>query len=218
MDKIYRKKLLPGVPVELIVPDGAYEGKYRTRIEEVGERVLSIGAPFEHGEVVPLREGTRVKIIFWDEVSAYSFTAKIMQRIAVPIHLFVLELPDSIVKVQRRNFVRVPVLFPMSFQTVLQDCLSDIVKGTMLDMSGGGIRFMTEEAVENRAILYTQLPLPTGDLQVPVRVCRVEKVEDSKPQRYCVSAEFNEILERDRDRVIRFVFDTQRTLRKKGLV
>ena len=214
----YKKKLMPGVPVELVVSEGEYEGKYRTRIEEVGERLISVGAPFERGEVVPLREGTKVKLIFWDEVSAYSFVAKIMQRIAVPIHLFVLEMPDTIAKVQRRSFVRVPVLYPIMFQTVTKEGLSNSNKGTMLDLSGGGLRFMTEEPVENRSLLYAQIPLPNGDLQVPVRVCRVEKVEDSKPQRYCVSIEFHEILERDRDRIIRFVFDTQRTMRKKGLV
>ncbi|ODA42503.1 flagellar brake protein [Desulfosporosinus sp. BG] len=214
----YKKKLLPGLIAELIVQEGEYEGKYRTRIEEVGERLLSVGAPFEHGEVVPLREGTKVKLIFWDEVSAYSFVARIMQRIAAPIHLFVLELPDSILKVQRRNYVRVPALYPITFQTVTKEGLSDSYKGTMLDLSGGGIRFLTEECVENRSILYFQVGLPNGDLRAPVLVCRAEKLEDSKPQRYCISTEFHEILERDRDRVIRCVFDIQRAMRKKGLV
>jgi c-di-GMP-binding flagellar brake protein YcgR len=212
------KKIVPGLVVELVVLEGEYEGKYRTRIEEVGDRVLSIGAPIAHGEVVPLRKGTKVKIIFWDEVSAYSFVATIMQRIAVPIHMFVLELPDSILKVQRRNFVRVPALYPITFQTVTKEGLSESKKGTMQDISGGGVRFLTEEPVENRSLLYAQLELPNGDLQTPVRVCRSDKVEDSKPQRYCISVEFHEIPERDRDRVIRIVFDIQRALRKKGLV
>ena len=204
--------------VELVVREGEYEGKYRTRIEEVGERLLSVGAPFEHGEVVPLREGTKVKLIFWDEMSAYSFETKIMQRIAVPIPILVLELPDSVSKVQRRNFVRVTALYPVTFQTVTREGLSDSYKGTMLDLSGGGMRFLTEERVDNRSLLYVQLALPNGDLQTPVRVCRVEKTEDSKPQRYCVSIEFHEISDRDRDRIIRCVFDLQRAMRKKGLI
>lgn len=214
----YKKKLLTGLAVELVVPEGEYEGKYRTRIEEVGERLFSVGAPFEHGEVVPLREGTKVKLIFWDEMSAYSFETKIMQRIAVPIPIFVLELPDSVSKVQRRNFVRVTALYPVTFQTVTREGLSDSYKGTMLDLSGGGMRFLTEERVDNRSLLYIQLALPNGDLQTVVRVCRVEKTEDSKPQRYCVSIEFHEISDRDRDRIIRCVFDIQRAMRKKGLI
>ncbi|OLN33486.1 flagellar brake protein [Desulfosporosinus metallidurans] len=212
----YKKKLLPGVSVELAVLEGEYAGNYRTRIEEVGERLLAVGALFDKGEVVPLREGTKVKLTFWDEVAAYSFEAKIMQRIAVPVSLFVLELPDSISKVQRRNFVRVPAFYPITFRTVTREGLSDLYKGTMLDLSGGGMRFSTKERVENKSLLYVQLTLPIGEIQSPVRVCRAEQIEDSN--RYSVSVQFHEISERERDRIIRCVFDIQREMRKKGLV
>lgn len=212
----YKKKLLTGLAVELVVSEGEYAGKYRTRIEEVGERILAVGAPFNHGEVVPLREGTKVKLTFWDELAAYSFEGKIMQRIAVPIPMFVLELTDSVAKVQRRNYVRIPALYPVSFRSVTKEGLSDLHKGTMLDLSGGGMRFLTKERVENKSLLYAILTLPKGDLKTPIRVCRVEKIEDSK--HYTVSVEFHDISERERDLIIRCVFDIQRAMRKKGLV
>lgn len=212
----YKKKLLHGLAVELIALEGEYEGRYRTRIEEVGERLLLVGAPFDHGELVPLREGTKVKLTFWDEAAAYSFEGKIMQRIAVPVPMFVLELPDTIAKVQRRNFVRVSASFPVTFRMVTREGLSDLHKATMVDLSGGGMRFTTKERVENRSLLYAQISLPNGDLQTPVRVIRVERIEETKL--YSVSTEFHEISERERDRIIRCVFDIQRAMRKKGLV
>ena len=212
----YKKKLLPGVSVELSVLEGEYTGSYRTRVEEVGERLLAVGALFDRGEVLPLREGTTVKLTFWDEVAAYSFEAKIMQRIAVPVSLFVLELPDSISKVQRRSFVRVPAFYAIEFRTVTREGLSDLNKGTMLDLSGGGMRFSTKVRVENKSLLYVQLTLPIGEIQSPVRVCRAEQLEDGK--RYNVSVQFHDISERERDRIIRCVFDIQREMRKKGLV
>ena len=214
----YVKKLVFGLPLELEVLEGVYEGKYRSRIEEVGEKILVVGALFQHGEVVPLREGTKVKLTFWDEISAYSFETKIMQRIAVPVPMFVFALPDSVTKVQRRNYVRVPATYSLTFQSVTKEGLSNFRKGTMLDLSGGGIGFLTEEQVENGSLLYAQLVLPNGELHTPVRVCRTEKIEDTKPQRYFVSSEFYKISERERDRIIRCVFDIQRALRKKGLV
>jgi c-di-GMP-binding flagellar brake protein YcgR len=212
----YNKKLLPGLAVELVISEGEYAGKYRTRIEEVGEKILAVGAPFNHGEVVPLREGTKVKLTFWDETSAYSFEGKVMQRIAVPIPMFVLELTDSVAKVQRRNYVRIPALYPISFRSVTKEGLSDFQKGTMLDLSGGGMRFLTKQRVENKSLLYVLLNLPKGDLKTPVRVCRVEKMENSK--HYTVSVEFHDISERERDIIIRCVFDVQRAMRKKGLI
>lgn len=212
----YKKKLLLGLAVELAVLEGDYQGKYMTRIEEIGERILTVGAPINQREVVPLREGTKVKLTFWDEAAAYSFEGKIMQRIAVPIPMFILELPESVAKVQRRNYVRVPALYPVLFQSVTKEGLSDLQKGTLLDLSGGGMRFLTKERVENNALLYVHLTLPKGEIKTPVRVCRSEKLEDSK--HYTVSVEFHEILERERDQIIRCVFDIQRAMRKKGLI
>ena len=213
----YKKMLVPGLAVELVVSEGEYEGKYRTRIEDVGEGFISVGSPFIKSDIVPLRLGTKLKLIFWDELSAYSFSTKIKQRIANPIHLFVLTMPDSISRVQRRNFVRVTVIKPITFQTVTSEGLSDSFNGTMLDLSGGGMSFLTEEQVEDQSILYVQLALPKGDMQIPVLVCRTDKIEDSNPQRYCVSTAFHEIPERSRDQIIRYIFEIQRTMRKKGL-
>lgn len=213
----YKKMIVPGLVVELIVPEGEYEGKYRTRIEDVGERIILVGSPFINGDIIPLRIGTKLKLIFWDELSAYSFSTKIKQRIAEPIHMFVLTMPDSILRVQRRNFVRVTAIKPITFQTVTSEGLSDSIKGTTLDLSGGGLRFLTEQLVEDKSILNVQLALPKGDMQIPVLVCRSDKIEDSKPQRYCVSTEFYEIQERDRDQIIRYIFQIQREMRKKGL-
>lgn len=212
----YRKKLLLGSPIDLRVTEGEYKGIYRTRIEEVGERSLLVGVPYEQGEVVPLREGTKVKITFWDEVSAYAFESEIIQRRATPVPVFVVRLPDSVAKIQRRNFVRVSALYPMTFRMVTKEGLSDLHKGATLDLSGGGMRFLTKEPVENKSLLYAQVTLPNGELQTPVRVCRVEKIEDSG--RYSVSVEFYDLSERERDRIIHCVFEIQRAMRKKGLV
>jgi len=213
---LLKKKLILGLAVELDVSEGEYKGKYRTRIEEVGESILVVGAPFKEREVVPLREGTKVTLTFWDESAAYSFEGKILQRIAVPIPMLVLELPRSVAKVQRRNFVRVPALYPLSFRSVTKEGLSDTQQGTLLDLSGGGMRFLTKNHLESNALIFVQLSLPKGDLQTPVRVRRAVKIEDSN--RYTVSVEFHDISERERDQIITCVFDIQRTMRKKGLL
>ncbi|EHQ91598.1 flagellar brake protein [Desulfosporosinus youngiae] len=212
----YKKKLSLGMAVELTVLEGDYEGHYRSRVEEMGERLLSVGVPIENGELVPVREGTKVKVTFWDETAAYSFEGKIMQRIAVPFPIFVLVLPDTVAKVQRRDFVRVPATFPITFRMVTREGLSDSFKAVTLDLSGGGMRFSTKERIENKSLLFVQFSLPHGEIQTPASVCRVVSIEDTK--QYSVSVKFHEISERERDKIIRCVFDIQRAMRKKGLV
>jgi c-di-GMP-binding flagellar brake protein YcgR len=212
----YRGKLVAGLAVDLHVLEGDYKGKYKTHVDEVGEKRVSIFAPSHMGEIVPLREGTRVEIVFWDEIASYAMETVIEQRIAVPVQIFVLEFPDDIRRVQRRNFVRVAAYYPVSFQVVERTGLSNMLKGNMLDLSGGGMRFQTSEKIEKDALIYTFFQLPTGEIKTPARVCRVEPIEDTRKS--SVSVEFYQISDRERNRITRCVFDIQREMRKKGLV
>lgn len=212
----YINKLHPGLAVELVLEDGEFQGTYRTHLDEVGQRIFSVVAPYVQGAVLPLHEGMSIRIVFYDDICAYSFTSKIIQRIAVPIPLFVLEMPDSMQRVQRRQYVRVPAFFPVAYRSVTRQGLSDEKKAEMQDLSGGGMKFQAREAVESKALLYVRLGLPTGELQTPARVCRVNKVDGVN--RWEVSVEFYDITERERDRIIRCVFDLQREMRRKGLV
>ncbi|AHF07771.1 flagellar brake protein [Desulfitobacterium metallireducens] len=212
----YRKKLVPGLAVDLMISEGELAGQYKTHLDEVGEKIISVFAPMVQGQLVPLREGTPLKVIFWDEVAAYEINTTIMQRIAVPVAIFILEYSNDIRRVQRRNYVRIPATYLVTFRAVTRQGLSDTQKGTMLDLSGGGMRFQTNEPVEKGAILIATLDLPTGPIQISARVCRMEKEVESK--KYSISVDFYQIPERDRDRIIRCVFDLQRDMRKKGLV
>ncbi|AFM40567.1 putative glycosyltransferase [Desulfosporosinus acidiphilus SJ4] len=212
----FHKKLSPGLSIILEVLEGEYKGKYRSRIEEVEEMFITVGAPFVKGDLIPLRLGMELNVVFWDEISAYSFSTKIVKRAADPIYILVLDMPGTIVKTQRRNYVRVTSIFPLIFQ-LPSEGLSKNYKGTMLDFSGGGIRFLTEKHVEEESILNVHLEFAKEGIATKVRVVRTEEIEDSKPKRYRVSAEFVEISERTRDQIIRHIFEIQRTLRKKGL-
>ena len=212
----YLDKLVSGLSVELHVPEGDYEGNYRTHVDEVGKTRLSVYAPHHQGAIIPLQERTPVEVTFWDEVASYSFFTTVLQRIAIPIPVFVLKMPDSIKRVQRRNYVRVPAFYPITYQVVEKTGLGDVQKGNMLDLSGGGMRFQSREKLEKGNILYAYLEIPSGTLGTPGQVCRVEPIEGTKF--FSVSVDFYQISERDRDRIIRCVFDIQRDMRKKGLV
>jgi Predicted glycosyltransferase len=211
-----KKKLFPGAVIELKISEGDYQGNYYTKVDEIREQVLYIGAPYYQGEILPLRVGTVLEVCFNDEISAYSFDTAIKQRIALPTPVLVLDFPDEIRKIQRRNFVRVKTFFPITYQIVTKEGLSNPQKGNLLDLSGGGMRFETLAKLDDNALLVIQLTLPSNELNTFVRVLRVQKNEDTKS--YSISSKFHEISEHDRDLIIRYVFELQRTMRKKGLI
>ncbi|NLI92208.1 MAG: pilus assembly protein PilZ [Peptococcaceae bacterium] len=213
---LYEEKIYEGVSVELVVHDGEYKGRYRTRIEEVGKRILSIGVPVAEGQFIPLREGTTLEVIFSDEISAYSFSSSIIKRIALPIPTFIIEFPNKIQKIQRRRFVRVPLIRSLKYRVIDKDGISDEKNGFMIDLSGGGLLFNANENLPSKTIILMKTLIGTVDMEIPGLVIRSQK-EDGKDL-FKVSVQFHEISEKTRDKIIQYVFEVQREMRKKGLV
>jgi c-di-GMP-binding flagellar brake protein YcgR len=212
----FKDRLFPGAAVELKISEGEYQGNYLTRIDKVEENTLSIGAPYSRGSILPLRAGTALEIYFHDESSAYSLRTVIQERTSIPLPLFILDFPDDIRKIQRRNFVRISDNLPLEYQLVSVNCLSDFKPGNLLNISGGGLCFRTKEKLEQDTRLYLLLKLPDGQINTFARVLRVSAIENNIY--YSVSVEFQNISENERDSIIRHIFNKQRTMRQKGLL
>jgi len=213
---LYEDKIREGISIEVVVREGEYKGRYRTKIEELGKRIISVGVPIANGQFVPLREGTSLEIFFNDEHTAYSFETHIIKRISDPIPTFIVEYPNKIKKVQRRRFVRVKVFKDFKYLVIDKDGVSEERNALLNDISGGGVRFYCQEYLEPKTLLMLKLNLRETKLEVPALVIRSEKEEDTN--NYRISASFQDISEKTRDIIIGYVFDIQREMIKKGLV
>ena len=212
----YEDKLRIGLAVDIEVTDGEYQGTYKSKIEEKGVRIISIGVPVADGQFVPLREGTRIKIVFSDEAAAYTFTTVLIRRIATPIPLLVIEYPANIQKIQRRQYVRVPQVMPIEYCILAKEGITRPKKAFTIDLSGGGLQFKAQENIPPESILIIKVVIGESKIELPANVTRSVKEEDREG--YKISTEFRDITESSRDMIIRFVFDIQREMRKKGLI
>lgn len=213
---LYQDKIYEGLAIEIVVYDGEYTGRYRTKVEEVGERILSIGVPVADRQFVPLREGTELQITFGDETSVYSFRSRIIRRIAVPIPTFILEFPNQITKIQRRQYVRVPYVNALKYLIIERDGVSEERNGFIINLSGGGMLFKSSLPVVEKAIIIIKTKLDRAEVEIPAMVIRCNC--DDERNDFVISVQFHEISERLRDRIVRFVFEVQREMLKKGLV
>ncbi|MGI5901199.1 MAG: flagellar brake protein [Desulfitobacteriia bacterium] len=213
---LYQDKLMEGLALELVVPEGEYKGKYSTKIEELGKKIILIGVPFCEGQFIPLREGTSIELFFNDDVCAYSFTSQVIKRISYPIPTLIIEYPQKIKKIQRRQHVRVPVVEEIEYQVVEKEDLGPVKRGYILDLSGGGLLLKASEDLSPNTILLLNINIPGTEIEIPGTVIRSEKEESDKT--YKIAIRFHEISERVRDKIIGYLFDIQRQMRQKGLV
>jgi c-di-GMP-binding flagellar brake protein YcgR len=109
--------------------------------------------------------------------------------------------------IQRRDYARVDVLLPVYIETHL----GQEGRGTTLDLSGGGMRAVVPFELSDGQTIDVGIVLATGEDEIRCRAHTIRKVAD---ETYAFG--FSEITEKDRERVIRFVFARQQSLLRDG--
>ena len=134
--------------------------------------------------------------------------------IDIPVNLYRLSKPYNIIKIQRRNFVRVDMV-EYAFYKLQNDNEEEAwKKGIILDLSGGGMKIKTEEKLSLRDSVTVNIFIGENEkIQVVGEAVRVEKC---KINEYICGLKFKEISERTRDKIIQKVFEQMR--KQRGLV
>jgi c-di-GMP-binding flagellar brake protein YcgR len=106
-------RILPNQLVELHVENTSGRMVLRTRVEDVEDDLIIVGAPIHRGALVPIRVGTDLVIEFKStaisQEGRFRNVAVVERRLTDPIPLLQLRLKGEWVKTQDRRFVRVPV-------------------------------------------------------------------------------------------------------------
>lgn len=194
-----------------------------SRVEEIKDNYLFISMPMKKGALVPLWPGQEIRLIFRDKHSSVGGTSRVVSRRREPLPHLIVNRPLKLVPVnQKREFVRLPVSLNVRFKlvddsAVKTDDPAEIMEGTTIDISAGGLLFTTKSLLHANHLVELELKLTDKDsIYCKANVVRVF---DRKHQNedWKVALIFEDINERQRDRIFKFIFDKQREWIKKGL-
>ena len=201
-------ELNPGQIVDILLDSGDRPLRLSTRILEVGPRGFAVFRPMEGG--APIAIGERLKVTFPRGNAIWTLDCPVQATISMRVDLGIPD-PEHISRVQRREHLRVPMTVPMDYQVGLEGKFSRPRQGLLQDLSGGGCLLLLNEEVHYGAILRVHLSMEEyGLMEVAGRVVRVSQAERRKSGRWHVAVEFYPIAERDRDRLVKFVFNKHR--------
>lgn len=209
--------------VELFIDDPDQEGSYLSRVMDLTTTEIKLMAPTLHGELVPLRTNTPIKVFYVGEHAQYSFRSVVTGRFKEPIPGLTIKFPHSVERIQRREFVRLTEKIDFQFQIVekadgyrLLD--QPVDTGSTLDISAGGMKFLYPQSVELGTVL--ELSIKAEELEVDNflgRVVRSQKSLEEKVKGYEISIVFESLAPYFQDKIISWIFDKQRELRRKGM-
>jgi len=113
----------------------------------------------------------------------------------------------SVELIQRRDYYRVEAFVPVTYQPYGPDGLT--VTANTLDVSGGGFRLAAAEAVQLWDMLRFTLELGEGEEPVQAIAQAVREAGDDE-----FGMRFVEIVEQERQRLVRWVFARERAARQ----
>ncbi len=194
--------------------------EYKSRIADVSDAYISMEVPIndKSGKLKRMYPGDELSVYFITEggIKNY-FTSSVLGFSDDVIRLVQIKKPDpeSITKVQRRNFLRVPAVLEIAVKFSEQLQLVSLTD----DVGGGGISFLCEGYVPvesgHTVECWLLVPFKNGQIEhVPFQseIVRVKELETGKKQ---VMMRFSEITDRDRQKIIRYCFERQLDIRKK---
>lgn len=208
--------------------------KYGSQVLDFdGDRTAKIAMPISEGKVIPLEIDDDYNLCFFTNSGLYQCTAQIKKhytenRMYVMDVIFLTPLK----KFQRRKFYRLDCLFPIRYRIVPkeqfekkneaeQDNEKDEIlwkEGTISDLSGGGIRFHGNVECKKEDLVEIVLPLSLQSGIVPLslymKVVSCVHFEGSRVA-YETRGEFLNINEKERETVIKYVFEEQRRRMRK---
>lgn len=197
-----------------------YQRIYSTRIEEVGEDTITVGAPIYKGVVIPLRPGQQLIAGISQKDALYGFYTEIVDRGKInELPVIRIRKGKESKRIQRRKHVRINGISRVDIKILkkeednLGNFYFDKRKIREKNISGGGMLIVSPQKLPTGTIMEINITLPyTEPIRTMGKVIRALKMEDE----YEIGISFMNIAEKDREKIIKYVYQRQVELKKLG--
>lgn len=196
---------------------------YRSKIIDMDNQFFYLDYPI-HIETdttvfVPINEPLKVQFI--KDGVANEFQTKVDRRVKIPMPALALPLPenDQIVRIQRREFVRVETNADVAVH--LEDSSIPPFTTVTDDISGGGASIVIPPTIElnEKQPLSLYLVLRSSSLHYDYIKTRAEIVRFRFINNVqMMSVKFHLDSDNDQQKIIHYCFDQQREKRQQGLI
>ncbi len=134
--------------VELHIPAGDSIAIFTVRVQEIWEDGIVIDRPIIEQRLMPAPPGKLIHIHFQRQDATYRFATKIVREALLErLNVLVISQPKEIERIQRREHFRLDIDLPIRMRVLRGtngDILTPYIKGKVLNLSAGGVKFFAE--------------------------------------------------------------------------
>ncbi len=233
--------IAPGIRVELKATGKVWMDEdtrtrhiYMSKVMDVtSDDRIEVLMPFEKGKLVLLPVDGEYSLCFYSTKGLYQCYSRIVDRYRSDnMYVLVLDLTSELQRLQRREYYRFSCALELKSRTCtkgeleafeknrkfLVDKTKPLQRSVIVDISGGGLRFVANFQYEEGSIVYCSYRLPRGanDREYEM-ICSILKVQEleSRPGLFEHRIQYVYIDEPSREDIIHFIFEEERKIRKK---
>ncbi len=190
---------------------------YSMVYEIVDDTHMLIQAPLESGRIIPLEKEVIYYACIYTDRGLYRGEVEMIKRLKDnKLHYLELVFLTPMKKYQRRQFYRMNCI--LSFQYTFEEEADNVwMKGTLLDISGGGIRFSTDKLLDIDVNVKCNLELIVKDYVIELKTTGIVlQSKPIEPDRISFQNRimFDSLNLEDREKIIKFIFEEERRRRK----
>lgn len=201
------------------------EETYKAMVVEIEDGGLFIDYPVnvETGKIAFLPDGMQLEITITDsEQMVHIFDSEVLGRIRARIPMIQLLLPpeNTFIRIQRRQFVRLDVSVDAAVHPEKNEFSP--FKTITEDISAGGAAIRLPRNIEIKGTsnvkIWLCLPLKSGEIHYLCLKGRITRFNEQYKGKNILSVQFFETTDTDTQLIMRFIFEKQMELKKRGLI
>lgn len=195
------------------------------------DEMIKVAVPIHKGKIIILSVNYEYDVCFFTSSGMYRCQANIIDRYkSNNILIMTMELTSPLSKYQRREYYRLDCLIDMKYVSLESDSIDDVevwnvldkeeseVEGVIVDISGGGTRFVSEEKLEENhfIIMLFNLHINGEDKKFTLigQVISSKRLENRIGQ-FEIRCKFIRMNKVDREAIVRYIFEQERRKRIK---
>lgn len=198
-------------------------------IHDFNNEKLYIAITSDDKQFKLLHRGDNVRCSIFNNLTGLSFSAIVTDRISDGFPIYELSDLDDFTEVQRRQDVRVPCalnllyskneyLIKQDIETIYEEydkIKKYLINGIMTDLSGGGLKFSCEDSfLKNQTLLFL-MEIDKESMFVKGNLLHKSINVSPKGTSYTYGVQFTDINEKQREKIIKFLFVLMRKNRLK---
>ena len=237
------KYIMPGNRIEMqavervkLADETERKKVYISQVRDIlSEEQLEIFMPMEKTKMILLPVNTEYDMYFYTPQGLYQCFANVIDRYKDDNqYVLLMELTSNLRKFQRREYYRLSCALEMNSRPLEKeekDAMDKklgnylvpglpLKRSVVVDISGGGIRFLSSYPYEPDSLLYCKYNLVidgvSKEYTLITKVLTSRELED-RPGVFEHRAQYVDIDTYDREEIIRFIFEEERKHRKREM-